>query len=379
MTYIPIYGNKMNIFQDILEDIRELFYTSDQIANAKTIFSFWKQKGCTDTQAAAWVGNVDGECSLEIGPVGDHGEAYGLSQWHSDRINEIKKGTGIDVRTATLEQQLEAVYWEVTKGWYKTVWSKFIATTTLENAIAVLVQYYEQSGSQARDVARRTKLATYWMKLTPVPVEPPEPGKPHKKASKPLTTHIDHAGEFKVYQDDCPHSNKKVRLNVPRAGIIHTVQGGWSGGMSVFERHYAPHFILGVDQEDHSKVHIAQLVPIGYIGSALKAHNNLAIVQIEITGFCKTELWRPDETTCEALASLMVVCEKEFGIPLSHPWPDSDWGRAGDNPHRHSGKFGKVAGWFGHVDVPDNDHYDPGQLEWSYIFDLAKKLKGSIS
>ena len=184
------------------------------------------RKGCTDTQAAAWVGNIDGETSLVIGPVGDGGEAFGVSQWHSDRINEIKKGTGIDVRTATLEQQLEAVYWEVTKGWYKTVWSKFIATTTLENAIAVLVQYYEQSGSQARDVARRTKLATYWMKLTPVPVEPPEPVKSSKskKASKFLTTHIDHAGEFQGYQIDCPHSKKKVRLNVPRAGIIHTVR-----------------------------------------------------------------------------------------------------------------------------------------------------------
>ena len=141
-----------------------LLYNQDQVQNAKIIWTFFKSKGCTATQAAAWVGNIDGETSLVIGPVGDGGEAFGVSQWHSDRINEIKKGTGIDVRTATLEQQLEAVYWEVTKGWYKTVWSKFIATTTLENAIAVLVKYYEQSGSQARDVARRTKLATYWMK-----------------------------------------------------------------------------------------------------------------------------------------------------------------------------------------------------------------------
>jgi hypothetical protein len=193
-----------------------------------------------------------------------------------------------------------------------------------------------------------------------------------KKASKPLTTHIDHAGRFPVMQLDCPHATKKVKLNKPRAGVIHTVQGGWSGGMSVFHRHYAPHFILGVDQED---VHIAQLVSIGYIGSSLKAHNDLAIVQIEIAGFCKTELWKPDDATCNALASLMVVCEKEWNIPLIHPWPDNDWGHAGDNSHRHSGKFGKVAGWYGHVDVPDNDHYDPGQLQWTYIFDLAKKLK----
>lgn len=196
-----------------------------------------------------------------------------------------------------------------------------------------------------------------------------------KKVSKPLTTHIDQAGDFKVYQDDCPHSKRKVVLKSPRAGVLHTVEGGWAGGMSVFERHYAPHFILGLDRQDANKVHIAQLVPIGYIGSALKAHNNLAIIQIEIIGFSKEELWKPDDATCHALASLMIVCEKEWGIPLTHPWKDGDYGRAGDNPHRHSGKFGKVAGWYSHGDIPDNDHWDCGNLEWSYIFKLAEEIK----
>ena len=363
-----------NFFENIIEDFMTLLYNPNQVANAKTIFSFFKSKGCTDSQAAAWVGNVDGECSLEIGPVGDHGEAYGINQWHTDRINEIKKGTGIDVRTATLEKQLEATYYEVTKGWYKTVWSKFIATKTLKSAIAVLVQYYEQSGSQARDVARRTKLATYWMKLTPVPVEPP--GKPHKKASKPLTTHIDHAGRFPVTQIDCPHSKKKVKLSAPRAGCCHSTEGSWSGSMSVFDRHYAPHFILGPDRQDKNNVHIAQLVPVGYIGSACKAHNNLLIIQIEIVAFSQEEPWKPNDPTCEALAELMVICEKEWGIPLSRPWKDGDYGRAGDNPHRHENKLGKVAGWFSHGDMPPPDtHWDVGNFEWSYIFKLAEAYK----
>lgn len=348
-----------------------LLYNQNQVANAKTIWNFWLSKGCTDTQAAALVANVDGECSLEIGPIGDRGEAFGISQWHEERIKEIKKGTGIDIKTASLEQQLEAMYYEMTKGVYKSVWPRFISTNNIENAIAVLVKYYEQSGSQSRDVVRRTTLANYWMnQLIPKPVKP--------KKARPLTTHIDHAGDFKVYQDDCPHSKKRVKLTAPRAGLLHTVEGGWAGGMSVFERHYAPHFILGLDRQDNNKVHIAQLVPIGYIGSALKAHNNLAIVQIEVVGFSKEELWKPDDATCHALASLMVVCEKEWNIPLSHPWVDGDYGRAGDNEHRHSGKFGTVAGWFGHGDVPDNSHWDPGNLEWSYLFKLANALKGTV-
>ena len=139
-----------------------LLYNQDQVQNAKIIWTFFKSKGCTATQAAAWVGNIDGETSLVIGPVGDGGEAFGVSQWHSDRIEEIKKGIGIDVRTAPLEQQLEAIYWEVTKGWYKTVWGKFIATKTVQDAVTVLVENYEQSASAASDIKKRVAYANYW-------------------------------------------------------------------------------------------------------------------------------------------------------------------------------------------------------------------------
>jgi len=351
-----------------------LLYTPVQTQNAQTIWSFWISKGCSPNQAAAWVGNVDGECSLIIGLIGDNNEAHGISQWHDDRIEEILEGTGIDIRSATLPDQLEAAYWECTEGWYKDVWPKLLATKDIQSAVTVLVQYYEQSGSQARDVARRTTLATYWYSQLSTKASAKLPLK--KSAFKPLTTHIDHAGRFPVMQIECPHATKKVKLKSPRSGILHTTEGGWSGSMGVFHRHYAPHFILGVDQEDHNKVHIAQLVPIGYIGSACRDHNDLAIVQIEVIGFSKETAWRPDDSTCEALAELMVVCEREWGIPLTHPWPDGDYGRAGDNPHRHAGKLGHVAGWFAHGDMPPPDeHWDVGNLEWSYIFKLANQIK----
>jgi hypothetical protein len=52
------------------------------------------------------------------------------------------------------------------------------------------------------------------------------------------------------------------------------------------------------------------------------------------------------------------------GIPLVHPFPDGDFGLAGSsrrNTHRKAGKFGKIAGWYGHGDMPDPDvHWDPG-------------------
>jgi hypothetical protein len=67
------------------------------------------------------------------------------------------------MRTATLEQQCEATYWEVTKGWYRSVWPGFKETTSLAAAVDYLVEYFEQSGDQPRDDARRLVLSQYWL------------------------------------------------------------------------------------------------------------------------------------------------------------------------------------------------------------------------
>jgi hypothetical protein len=136
--------------------------------------------------------------------------------------------------------------------------------------------------------------------------------------------------------------------------------------------------MLGFDA-DAQQVRIAQLVQVGTIGAAIKAHNNKAIVQIEMIGFSKEQPWLPDDETAAALASLMAVCKSEYGIPLEHPWPDGDFGKAGSNPHRSSGKFGTVAGWYGHGDCPSPDtHWDPGNLEWSVILDMAKQIVNDV-
>lgn len=188
---------------------------------------------------------------------------------------------------------------------------------------------------------------------------------------------IDKAGKYPVVQAPCPcFQHELADLTVPAAGVLHTTEGGWNGSMDVFKVHYAPHFALGLNAS--GKPEIAQLVPVGIIGAACVGHNNKARVQIEMIGYAKEEAWLPDDDTLDVLASLMLVCRDEWGIPLSHPWSDGDYGRAGDNPHRHSGKFGTVAGWFGHADMPPMDsHWDPGNLQWSKVFAHAASIDRS--
>ena len=188
---------------------------------------------------------------------------------------------------------------------------------------------------------------------------------------------LDQAGKFPIaHIGGIPHFNEPVPLDAPRTGVLHTTEGGWVGSLAIFKQHFAPHFMVGFDA-DAQKVRIAQLVQVGTIGAALKAHNNKAIVQIEMIGFSKENAWLPDDETLSALASLMGVCASEYGIPLEHPWADGDFGKAGNNPHRSSGKYGEIPGWFGHGDCPSPDtHWDPGNLKWSVVLETAKETTG---
>jgi N-acetylmuramoyl-L-alanine amidase len=193
--------------------------------------------------------------------------------------------------------------------------------------------------------------------------------------ASPIKPWLSEAGRFPIaHIGGIPHYNQAVRLNAPRTGVLHTTEGEWAGSLAIFKKHYAPHFMLGYDT-DAQKVRIAQLVQVGTIGAALRENNNLAIVQIEMIGYSQEYPWLPDDETVAALASLMAVCAREYAIPLTHPWPDGDFGKANNNSHRSSGNFGKVAGWYGHGDCPSPCvHWDPGNLKWSVILTMAQQM-----
>lgn len=111
--------------------------------------------------------NESGETSFNFKAVGDHDEAFGSFQWHSDRINEMIRGCGIDVRTANHAQQLDAAFYELTEGWYKKVWPLLLSATTLAQAVTVGVEDYEQSASQTSDIAKRGVIAAYLATVFP--------------------------------------------------------------------------------------------------------------------------------------------------------------------------------------------------------------------
>ena len=187
---------------------------------------------------------------------------------------------------------------------------------------------------------------------------------------------IDTAGPYDIERVPCPGTGRDVDIGHPRAGVLHTTEGGWDSAMAVFKRHYAPHFLVGTGR-------IAQLLPIGESAAALENDefgvetNKWAIVQIEVCGFSRTQPYSFPWSTTDPLAWLLVTLEEAAGIPLDRPFPDwmppLPWATE-SFPRRRSGKWGTTAGWFGHVEVPENAHWDPGWLEWEKLIDRALEL-----
>jgi hypothetical protein len=189
---------------------------------------------------------------------------------------------------------------------------------------------------------------------------------------------LDKVGKYLVHRDIKPHSSDHVLVNAPRTAVLHTTEGGWGGSERVFDRHFAPHFMLGTV---NGQPYIEQYVPVGLIASSMKAspsypNNHMAIIQVECIGWSEEVSWQFKEPSFDLLASFMETVEAEYGVPLERAWPDGVYGRArSSDPHRYEGYFGTRSGWFGHGDVPANDHWDPGNLRWSELFERAQYLK----
>jgi hypothetical protein len=178
----------------------------------------------------------------------------------------------------------------------------------------------------------------------------------------------------------CPNPGSPVDEGAPPAGVLHTIEGSLSSGMGVFHRHFAPHFALDADA-------ILQLVPLGTMAAALENHvggvetNSIARVQIEVAGDSRTTPWLWNDVTTTTVADLIATVSKAAGIPLERPFPDRmpplPWAMESFS-RRHAGTWGRVAGWYGHVEVPENSHWDPGALRWSTLLARARTFAGGV-
>lgn len=171
-----------------------------------------------------------------------------------------------------------------------------------------------------------------------------------------------------------PTLTEESILSFPRKAVLHTTEGSFESAMAVFAAHNQPNVLFGRDSS--KKFRIIEYGGIGKMGRALEhpagtpETNRACVFQIEVAGFRqigKEILLSPDkkEMDLEArkvLAAIWAQVAKLGGVPLVR----------GGNGTRSLSNWTTKPGWFGHVEVPNNDHSDPGGHEYKKTFLLAE-------
>ena len=177
----------------------------------------------------------------------------------------------------------------------------------------------------------------------------------------------------------CPNPGGAVNEGAPPTGVIHTIEGSLESGLGVFRVHYAPHFTLDGNRSFNSSrsarwpQHSKTIPAVSRPTRSRVRRSRSPATRASSRGSAMTP-------TSEALADLLATLVDAAEIPLERPFPDKmpakPWATY-EFTRRKAGKWGHEAGWYGHVEVPENAHWDPGAFEWSKILRRANALAGA--
>jgi hypothetical protein len=176
-----------------------------------------------------------------------------------------------------------------------------------------------------------------------------------------------------------------IDTSKPATGGGHTTEsnGNWDSPISVYRSGLtAPHLQLQGKR-------VGQAVPFGEMAAAFENDaggvetNRWCRCQIEVVANSQEELWLPDKATVDSLAHIIAWAKPNLGIPISRPFDSDDLGpqpwATEDYKRRHADKWGNTAGWFMHVEIPENAHWDMGEIKWSVILKRAIEIvKGTV-
>jgi len=121
--------------------------------------------------------------------------------------------------------------------------------------------------------------------------------------------------------------------------------------------------------------------------------NTLNVVQVELVGTCDPtthakwvkagyqHIYWPEapDWALEDVADFLAWAHEEHGIPLSGPssWPAYPKSYANGGGQRMTGaQWSSFKGVCGHMHVPENDHGDPGSIDFAKLLRLAKAALG---
>ncbi|MEU5425528.1 peptidoglycan-binding protein [Streptomyces olivoreticuli] len=187
----------------------------------------------------------------------------------------------------------------------------------------------------------------------------------------------------------------------PNCGILHTTEGtslpSYDGGSNAPNITAVPNFATKkLDWYQHYSFDRSARALVNKAGGV--ETNTLNCIQVELVGTCDPDnartwdgdkagedyIYWPDapDWALDGLAEFLAWNNKNKGIPLAGP---SQWlaypSSYGDTDARMSfSTWTAFKGWAGHQHVPENDHGDPGDIDFAKLIAKAQaKVKGSGS
>ncbi|MBK3786771.1 hypothetical protein G3A43_42065 [Paraburkholderia aspalathi] len=115
--------------------------------------------GWSKEQASGLAANLNIESGLRPNIVGDNGAAYGIGQWHADRQAEFRRVSGHDIRGSTLDEQLQFVNYELTRGREQAAGRVLRGATSAGEAGAIVSAKYERPLNVQQEIAKRSLAA----------------------------------------------------------------------------------------------------------------------------------------------------------------------------------------------------------------------------
>lgn len=195
---------------------------------------------------------------------------------------------------------------------------------------------------------------------------------------------IKRIGEFEVERAEIPRPGNKAYFNNShtRIGVLHTTESDTvkSAFNTLKSKFSAPHFIAGENR-------ILQNRPINKQGAALLSTkqynpNTDAALQIEMVGFSKQTLWMPPQSSLAPVVAIMRWAVGDpLNIPLRRPvdaWLDNctdvalPWAVSSNARRKAQNIWPKVTGWYMHMEVPVNNHWDCGALRLREMLAMAE-------
>ena len=115
--------------------------------------------GWTKAQASGIAANIQVESSGNPNAKGDSGQAYGLAQWHPDRQADFAKWAGHDIRTATRDEQLAFINYELRAGSKQKAGRALSAATDAGQAGDIVSRLYESPKDKQGEATKRAALS----------------------------------------------------------------------------------------------------------------------------------------------------------------------------------------------------------------------------